>query len=80
MITEYFLSLSDLFQRAWYSLGLSTLLQMVKFHSFLWPSNMAKCVYIYIYIYIETHTYIYLISSSIYLLMNTEVAFISWLL
>ena len=32
---------------------------MVKFHSFLWPSNMAKCIYIYTHIYIS-HIFLHL--------------------
>ena len=36
--------LSDLFHSAWWSLGLSTTLQMTQLHSFLWLSKILLCV------------------------------------
>ena len=60
-------SLSDLLHSVWQSLGPSTSLQITQFLFFLWLSNIPL--------------YICAISSlSIHLLMDTEVASMSWLL
>ena len=60
------LSLTDLFHLALYSLAPTMLLQMARFHSFLWLSTTLLCVYVYMFIYVYTYIWhIFLIHSSI---------------
>ena len=46
-----YLSFFDLFHLVVYPLDLSMLLQMLRFHSFLWPSTSLLDISIYLYIH-----------------------------
>ena len=53
MIYSIYLSLSNLFHLAWCLPSPSMFLQMAKFHSFKWLSNIPLCVYMCIYVYTD---------------------------
>ena len=68
----WYLSFSDVFSLASYTLAISMFLQMARFHSFEWLSNIPLCVYTHTHTHAHTHTHTHTYISHIFIHLSVN--------